>query len=135
MAHQRKQIFFIALTTLVTIFALSSCKQDKAKAIIGKWQHIYIVRLAPKGNDTIDMQGSNTFNSFHEDGTLYITNGDKEVNTRYIVAADSLKTFLLQQKDTVSMSIKQLDKHFLALRFHWKEAQRPDEVLIYKRVD
>lgn len=133
MALKRKNIVLLAFVTFASMFCLSSCKQDKSKSLIGKWQHIYIVRLTAEGNDTTDMQGANTFNSFHEDGTLYITNGEKDVNVQYLVKDNALKTFQLNKPDTISMNIKQLDKTFLILQVHWKDSQRPDELLIYKK--
>lgn len=125
---------------LIVFFALTltmiSCKtKNDNEKIIGKWQHILIVAEYPQGNDTLDMtKYPPTFNTFREDSTLLVSNGQKEVNVRYIINKNKLFSYQLGASDTSKMDIKKLTKDELILQITIMGQEQHNEKLYYKRV-
>lgn len=104
--------------------------------IVGKWQHILIVGYSFQGSDTLDMtKYPPNFNTFREDNTLLVTNGEQEVNVRYFVRDKKLFSFILGASDTSIMEIKKLTKDELILQVPINDGTQRKENLYYKRVD
>ena len=128
----KRRILLIALGIGVC-FSFFSCKSDNSK-IIGKWHHILIVGSSPQGNDTLDMTlYPPNFNTFRQDSTLQITNGQQEVNLRYFIRDNRLYSFQLGSLDTSIMEIKKLTNKDLILEVGINDENQKKESLHYKR--
>ncbi|MDD2190952.1 MAG: hypothetical protein PHO12_00200 [Bacteroidales bacterium] len=128
-----KALIIILVLGITTIFI--SCKTGDEK-IIGKWQHILIVGNSTQGSDTLDMtQYPPTFNTFRQDKTLLITNGQQEVNVRYFIRDNKLYSYQLGSEDTSIMNIKKLTNKELILEFSINDETQRVESLHYVRKD
>ena len=128
-----KAVIMILGLAITTLFI--SCKNGDGK-IVGKWQHILIIGNSNLGSDTLDMtKYPPTFNTFRQDSTLLITNGQQEVNVRYFVRDKKLFSFILGAPDTSIMEIKKLTKDELILQVSINDGTQRKENLHYKRVD
>lgn len=128
-----KTLIIILVLSICIIFI--SCKNGDEK-IIGKWQHILIVGNSIQESDTLDMtQYPPTFNSFRDDSTLLITNGQQEVNVRYFIRDNKLYSYQLGAEDTSIMEIKKLTNKELILEVPINDENQRIETLHYVRKD
>ncbi|MFA7081006.1 MAG: hypothetical protein WC135_00180 [Bacteroidales bacterium] len=128
-----KAVIMILGLAVTTLFI--SCKNGDGK-IVGKWQHILTIGNSNIGSDTLDMtQYPPLFNTFRQDSTLFITNGQKEVNVRYFIRDSSLYSYLLGAEDTSIMKIKKLTNKELILEVSIGDGSQRKENLYYERKD
>ena len=76
-----------------------------------------------------------TFNTFRQDSTLLITNGQQEVNVRYFVRDNWLYSYQLGAEDTSIMKIKKLTNKELILEVSINDENQRKESLYYERKD
>ncbi|MBP6429070.1 MAG: hypothetical protein KA273_01575 [Bacteroidales bacterium] len=128
-----KAVIMILGLAITTLFI--SCKNGDGK-IVGKWQHILIIGNSNLGSDTLDMtKYPPTFNTFRQDSTLLITNGQQEVNVRYFVRDNWLYSYQLGAEDTSIMKIKKLTNKELILEVSINDENQRKESLYYERKD
>jgi hypothetical protein len=130
-----KSKFKFALVILLISLSIFSC-QKKDNTIVGKWQHLLIIGQSNLGTDTLDMtQYPPTYNTFREDSTLLVTNGEQEVNVRYFVRENRLYSFALGAIDTSIMEIAKLTSKELILKVMIDHQDQREESLYYKRIE
>ena len=120
-----KRVIFVFI---IATIAFISCKKDNKDLIIGKWQTVEIVYVSNIGKDSLDMRGANEFFTFREDNTMYITNGEKEVNSNYFIKGSIMHSFVMGGSDTVKSQIIKLDNKSLTLS---KEMNNFDNSKVY----
>lgn len=123
----------LALALISVCFV--SCKNNKEKAIIGKWQNVMIITQYQGGSDSLDMKNAKDFTTFREDKTLYITNGKKEANSNYFIRENTLYSFKLGGIDTNRMEIIMLNSKKLSLKMSLPNFENSTMILNYERVD
>jgi len=130
----KKNTSLLIVILMLTLTMISCKTKNDNDKIIGKWQHILIVAEYPQGNDTLDMtKYPPTFNTFREDSTLLVSNGQKEVNVRYFIQNNKLLSYQLGAFDTSKMDIKKLTNDELILQVTIMGEQQHKENLYYKR--
>ena len=120
-----KRVIFVFI---IATIAFISCKKDNKDLIIGKWQTVEIVYVSNIGKDSLDIRGANEFFTFREDNTMYITNGEKEVNSNYFIKGSIMHSFVMGGSDTVKSQIIKLDNKSLTLS---KEMNNFDNSKVY----
>ncbi len=120
-----KRVIFVFI---IATIAFISCKKDNKDLIIGKWQTVENVYVSDIGKDSLDMRGANEFFTFREDNTMYITNGEKEVNSNYFIKGSIMHSFVMGGSDTVKSQIIKLDNKSLTLS---KELNNFDNTKVY----
>lgn len=127
----KKILFVLALISVCFV----SCKKNKEKAIIGKWQIVMNITQYQGGSDSLDVRKANDFTTFREDKTFYITNGKEDKNFNYFIRENTLYYFTLGGMDTNRMEIIMLNSKKLSLKMSLPNFENTTMILNYERVD